>query len=238
MNRFYVLPGFINQNTVTITGQDLNHIKNVLRLRTEDRLICFDGKGIEYLCSITAIDKDSIRTEIISSKKADTEPAARITLAQALPKSSKIDYIIQKAVELGVFKVIPVITERTIAKGSKLERWNKIAKEASEQCGRAIIPEVAPSMNFNEFLSISTDFDLKLIPWENEKQNSLKSVLKEHHNTHNIALLIGPEGGFSAQEVKEAVNRGFMPVSLGKRILRTETAALCAVSNILYELEL
>ena len=236
MNRFYVLPEFISQNTVTITGQDVNHIKNVLRLRTDDRIICFDGKGMEYLCSITGIEKDSVRTEIISSKKADTEPAVKITLAQGLPKSSKMDYIIQKSVELGVFKIIPLITERAVAKGEKIERWRKIAKESSEQCGRAMIPEISPVLNFKEFLNISTHFDLKLIPWENEKQISLKSVLKEHPNTNSIALLIGPEGGFSAQEVKEAVEKGFKPVSLGKRILRTETASLAALAMISYEM--
>ena len=245
MNRFYILPEFISGNTIMITGGDVNHIKNVLRLKSEDELICFDGKGMEYLCSITSIEKDMVKTGIISSKKADTEPSVKITLAQGLPKSSKMDYIIQKTVELGVHKIIPVSTERTIAKGEKLERWRKIAKEASEQCGRAIIPEVSPVLNFNEFLvpapslsrGISTYFDLKLIPWENEKQISLKTILKEHPAANSIALLIGPEGGFSKQEIKEAVDQGFKPVSLGKRILRTETAAVSAVSNILYELD-
>ena len=237
MNRFYILPEFISESSIMITGADVNHIKNVLRLKPEDELVCFDGKGMEYLCSITSIEKDMVKTRIISSKKADTEPAVKITLAQGLPKSSKMDYVIQKAVELGVHKIIPVSTERTIAKGTKLERWNKIAKEASEQCGRAIIPEVSPVLNFNEFLRISTYFDLKLIPWENEKQISLKTILKEHPAANSIALLIGPEGGFSKQEVKEAIEKGFKPVSLGKRILRTETAAVSAVSNILYELD-
>ncbi|MEK7376066.1 MAG: 16S rRNA (uracil(1498)-N(3))-methyltransferase [Candidatus Margulisiibacteriota bacterium] len=236
MNRFYVLPEFINENIIMITGQDVNHVKNVLRLKPEDELVCFDGKGTEYLCSITSIEKDLVKTRIISSKKADTEPAVKITLVQALPKSSKMDYIIQKAVELGVHKIIPVSTERTIAKGTKLERWKKIAKEASEQCGRAIIPEVSLTMNFNEFLCMSMNFDLKLIPWENEKQISLKSVLKKHSDAQNIALLIGPEGGFSAQEVKEAVEQGFKPVSLGKRILRAETAGVAAIAMITYEI--
>ncbi len=245
MNRFFVLPGSIDKNIITVTGRDVNHIKNVLRLKAQDELVCFDGKGMEYLCSIESFGKDCVSARILSSKKTDTEPSVKITLAQALPKASKMDFIIQKAVELGVHKIIPVITERTVVKGSKPDRWNKIAKEAAQQCGRAIIPEVSPVLNFNEFLElapslsrgISTYFDLKLIPWENEKQVSLKSALKEAPDAGNIVVLIGPEGGFSRNEAGEAVAHGFRPVSLGKRILRTETAGMAALAMTIYELD-
>jgi 16S rRNA (uracil1498-N3)-methyltransferase len=238
MNRFYVLPDSINENSITITGPDVNHIKNVLRLRSNDELVCFDGKGMEYLCSITEIGKDLIKVKVLSSKKIDTEPSVNITLVQALPTSSKMDFIIQKAVELGVHNIIPIISERTIAKGSKLDRWRNISKESSEQCGRGIIPEVSPVLNFHEFLNISTYFDLKLIPWENEKNLLLKSLLKDSANPKSIALLIGPEGGFSAKEVEAAVKNGFKSVSLGKRILRTETAGMAAIAMIMYEMEM
>ncbi len=245
MNRFFVLPGSIDKDILTVSGHDVNHIKNVLRLKAQDELVCFDGKGMEYLCSIESFGKDCVSARILSSQKTDTEPSVKITLVQALPKASKMDLIIQKSVELGVHKIIPITTERTVAKGEKLERWRKISKEAAQQCGRAIIPEVSPVLNFDEFLElapslsrgISKDFDLKLIPWENEKQISLKSVLKEHTNTNSIAVLIGPEGGFSKKEVAGAVAHGFKPVSLGRTVLRTETAGMAAAAMIIYELE-
>ncbi len=238
MSRFFVKDFSQDKEKIFITGQDYNHIKNVLRKNVNDKIICFDTKGIEYETEIYSFEKDKIILKIIKSCQKDVESPIKITLAQSLPKGTKFEEIIQKSVELGAYEIIPFISERSIKKTDKNERWNKIAKEACEQCGRTFVPKVKPTTTFEEIISQSKDYDIKAIPWEAETKYSLKNLLKENKNISSILILIGPEGGFSQEEINEATKYGFIPITLGKRILRTQTAGPAVLSMLLYEMEL
>jgi 16S rRNA (uracil1498-N3)-methyltransferase len=224
-----------------VVGTDAHQIKNVLRMKLGDRLELLTGDSQVHEAKIIGLAKDRIECEIISSAPADSEPKIKITLAQGLPKGRKMDLIVEKCVELGVHQIIPLLTERTVGKEAKLERWRKIAKEAAEQSKRAIIPEIKSLSKFENVLKLKTEFDLSLIPWELEQKTTLKQALTSNYSLppslSSILLLIGPEGGFSQSEVATAVKAGFVSVSLGPRILRTETAGLAALISILYELE-
>lgn len=219
-----------------ITGSDVHYLKDVLRIKPGDEIEILDGIGTIYLAKINNIQKDKIKLDIIRSSQSETEPEVEITLAQSLPKAKKMDFIIQKCTELGVSEIIPVITERSISKGEKTARWQKIAIEAAEQSGRASIPKVASLIDFKSLLEKAKEFDLALIPWEMEKTNRLKTILQKS-SFRNIIMLIGPEGGFSSQEIAEAKTAGFIPISLGKRILRAETAGMAMLSMMMYELD-
>jgi 16S rRNA (uracil1498-N3)-methyltransferase len=219
-----------------ITGSDVHYLKDVLRIKPGDEIEILDGIGTIYLAKINNIQKDKIKLDIIRSSQSETEPEVEITLAQSLPKAKKMDFIIQKCTELGVSEIIPVITERSISKGEKTARWQKIAIEAAEQSGRASIPKVASLIDFKSLLKKAKEFDLALIPWEMEKTNRLKTILQKS-SFRNIIMLIGPEGGFSSQEIAEAKTAGFIPISLGKRILRAETAGMAMLSMMMYELD-
>ncbi|MCX5749450.1 MAG: 16S rRNA (uracil(1498)-N(3))-methyltransferase [Candidatus Saganbacteria bacterium] len=238
MNRFFVPRDNVLGDLIIISGSDVNHIKNVLRKDRGHRIICFDSSGNEYLAEIKDISKEKISLAVISKKKNSAEPKTKITLGQSLPKLSKMDLVIQKATELGVFEIIPVISERSVPKSGKPERWNKIAKESSQQSGRTHIPGVIMPVGLPDFFKKTKDAGLKLIPFEGEDYTTIKHVLNKNAGISNIALLIGPEGGFSNSEIELAKRSGFTSVSLGKTILRTETAALAAISMILYGLEM
>jgi 16S rRNA (uracil1498-N3)-methyltransferase len=219
-----------------IIGSDAHYLKDVLRSKPGDLIDLLDGTGMIYRAKITKLEKDRISCEIISSQEAKSEPAVKITLAQALPKGHKMDFIVEKCTELGVSRIIPVLTERAVAKSAKLERWRKIAKEAAEQSGRAIIPEIYELTTFDDILKLSKDYALAIIPWEAEENISLKSTLTTYPPNHlsTILVLIGPEGGFSQKEVEKAKKAGFESVSLGKRILRAETAGMATLAMVLY----
>lgn len=229
MHRF-----FVTQDQIpVISGSDVHHIKDVLRMKAGDPLELLDGTGQIYSAKISEIKKDKIMCEVISSQVEEKALKLKVTLAQCLPKAKKMDLIIQKCTELGVYKIIPVLSERSISKAEKQERWKKIAKEAAEQSGRSTIPEIAPLTGFENVLKIKEKFDLALIPWELEKENSLKNALTTHQ-PNNLLILIGPEGGFSRSEIGLARSAGFIPVSLGPAILRTETAAMAMLAMINY----
>jgi 16S rRNA (uracil1498-N3)-methyltransferase len=219
-----------------ITGSDVHYLKDVLRVKPSDELEIIDGSGTVYSAIVSSIHKDKIKLEIINSAKSEAELKTKIILAQSLPKSKKMDFIVQKCTELGVSEIIPVVSERSVAKGEKSGRWQKIAKEAAEQSGRALIPKISALTDFQSLLKKKNEFDLALIPWELEKTNKLKAIL-QNSSPKNIIILIGPEGGFSSQEIEQAKAAGFIPVSLGKRILRAETAGLAILSMIMYELD-
>ncbi len=238
MSRFFIQADTISGSEISITGSDHNHIKNVLRKDVGDKIVCFDSTGTEYETRIASIEKGSLTLNIINSHKKDVEPKIKITLAQSLPKSSKMDDIIQKSTELGVFEIIPVITERSIAKADKNERWNKIAKESAEQSGRVHVPEVKAAIKLEHLLDSCGGYDLKLLPWECENSRSLRAELANNKNISSILVLIGPEGGFSPAEAEKASAKGFKSVSLGKRILRTQTAGPATLAMILYEMEM
>ncbi|MBU0672256.1 MAG: 16S rRNA (uracil(1498)-N(3))-methyltransferase [Candidatus Margulisbacteria bacterium] len=233
MPRFFVPKAQIP----TITGTDVHQIRDVLRLKPGDELELLDGSGKIYFSKITEMKKDKITCEILEHRTSNVERRTQVAIAQCLPKAKKMDLIIQKCTELGAHKIIPTLSERSIAKGEKLERWKKIAKEASEQSGRTTIPEIAPLTNFAEVLKQKKDYDLALIPWELEQEQTLKSVLTTALRTPSttILILIGPEGGFSQKEIDLAKEAGFTPISLGKRILRTETAGLAIMAMINYQ---
>lgn len=221
-----------------IAGSDVHYLRDVLRAKVNDPIELLDGTGKIYEAKISKIEKGKIVCIIISSRQQESEPSVKVTLAQALPKARKMDFIIEKCTELGIERIIPMLTERTVGKSAKLDRWRKIAKEAAEQSGRAVIPEVLPPMKLEEVLKLKNQFDLALIPWELEKERTLKQSLQSPilPPFPHILVLIGPEGGFSQKEIELAREAGFIPISLGKRILRTETAGMAVISAVMYEM--
>ena len=240
MRRFFVDRLAGNEKIVLITGKELHHLKDVLRLKKGDRIVVFDGGGREFLGSIESVGKGEACITIEKKIEVSRESPFEIILGQGIVKAEKMDLIIQKATELGVSRIIPFTTSRTVAKltgqqvTKKNQRWQNIALEAAKQCGRSIIPKVGELKTFGEVLK-GWDKYTKIIPWEGEKENNLKAMLRPDKSSGCIAL-IGPEGGFSDSEVVEAQQAGFSPVTLGPRILRTETAAMSIVAIIQYEL--
>jgi 16S rRNA (uracil1498-N3)-methyltransferase len=249
--RFFITPEQVREPSITITGDDLRHIRTVLRKQPGDLLTLLDGKGGEYTVRITAIGKAEVVTEIVDRKER-LIPSVRIVLGQGLPKSDKMDWIVQKATELGVSGIVPLITERTIVKvkdeEKRVARWRKICREAAMQSGRADITVIAPIRQFHQFilspepgpltrapgLSAPGPMPLLLMPWE-EGTRPVKEALRTRPDAKTIVVLIGPEGGFSQAEADAAKSTGFHLVSLGPNILRSETAALAVLSMIGYE---
>lgn len=243
MHRFFVNKDNIKDSTIIIDGDDVNHITKVLRLKKEEEIIVCDGNKNEYICEINQIDKKEILCKIKESKLNENEPEVEITLFQGLPKAQKMDLIIQKCVEIGVVRIQPVITKRTVVKvehkdlKGKLERWNRISEEAAKQSKRGIIPKVLEPINFEDAVLLMEDMDISILPYENQHGHGIKNVLNgETAVIKKVGIFIGPEGGFDEQEVKICLSKGIIPVTLGKRILRTETAGFAAAIMILYEI--
>ena len=239
MPKFFVPHENIGDDRAYIRGGDANHIARVLRARVGEQLVICDGAGSDYICEISDISTEEINLSIIEKTPCDAEPDVKITLFMALPKSDKMEYVIQKAVELGVYEIIPFSASRCVVKldsksgEKKTERWQKIAHSAAKQSGRGIIPKVSAPITFGELVKKATDFELPLFCYECEEENSLKKVLSDK-NFEKICVVVGPEGGFDRAEVEQAQESGFISVSLGKRILRCETAPGCAICAILY----
>ena len=244
MHRFMVDPGDIRGNTINIVGDDLKHLRQVLRLGEGDIVQLFDGSGMEYEAQLTFVGKMEAHATILESRLSESEPALRLTLYQGLAKAEKMDLIIQKAVELGIYRIVPVMTERTVVqlddsdRKKKSERWNRIAKEASKQCRRAFVPQVAQPLTLEMALKEIGQDNKAVLLYENEQKKCLKELMKCYtiNKIGVIALFIGPEGGFSKEEVERIIRLGVEVASLGKRILRTETAAISAISIIMYEM--
>jgi len=241
MPRFFVKPENILSDSIIIDGDDVKHIKNVLRLRCNDIITLCDGMGTDFIARIEKFESNLIYADIIDRRNNTTEPPIEVVLFQGIPKSDKMDLIVQKSVELGVTRIVPVITDRTVVilrtekdKESKASRWQRIAMEAAKQSNRGIIPIVDLPLDFNRALEFSRKMQLGIIPYEKENVKSLRGVLKEY-NAKSIAVFIGPEGGFSQNEVDEAVSAGMISVTLGPRILRTETAGIAVLSAVMYE---
>ncbi len=240
MARFYLPNPEIEDGRLRITGPEVRHIRRVLRLKEGDELILFDGQEKEYRGIIIDQGTRSVYLRIEEILSIQKESPLEITLAQSLLKGEKMDYLIQKATELGVKKIIPFFSSRSIPlldKSKRLNRhhrWQKIAIEASKQCGRAKIPEIIPSLDFSEMLQSASPQSLRLILWEKEKRR-LKNFLKELRMLKEIFFVVGPEGGFSEEEIENSKKGGFIPISLGERILRAETASLCLMSILQYE---
>jgi 16S rRNA (uracil1498-N3)-methyltransferase len=237
--RFFISPEQVIDQGITITGEDVRHIVSVLRMKTGDELLLCDGKGNEYSVGIARVTKSEITTDMKTRSKREIRQPL-VTLGQGLPKSDKMDWIVQKATELGAAEIVPLVTGRTIVKirdeGKRIARWQKIAREAAMQSNRPDIPAVSRIVSFDDFLRTSNSElpTLLLFPWE-EATVSIKNVLQQTPGITRIIVLIGPEGGFSAHEADKAKEKGFHPVSLGQNILRTETAAVAVLSMILYE---
>jgi len=237
--RFFISAEQVIGGNITVSGEDVRHIATVLRMKTGDELVLCDGEGTEYAVTISQVDKSEVRTGIISRSKHDVR-YPRLTLGQGLPKSDKMDFIVQKATELGVANLVPLITERTIVKirdeEKRVVRWQKIAREAAMQSNRTDIPRVESIRRFSDFIQAPAPDPgtLLLLPWE-EGTEPIKEALRTCPAAGNIMVLIGPEGGFSAAEAGMAKSRGFHLVSLGPNILRTETAAVATLSMIGYE---
>lgn len=247
MYQFFVKPSGVREQEreIVITGADVRHIKNVLRMRIGERIAAVEEQtGRKYLCEIREIMKETIFCSIVSAEDAETELPAKIFLFQGLPKGDKMETILQKAVELGCFEVIPVICKRCVVKfeekkgKSRVQRWKAIAEAAAKQSGRLAIPDVRELMTFSEALSYAADMDMKLIPYERATDMAgTKNVLESVKNVREIAVFIGPEGGFEETEIEKAKEAGVIPITLGKRILRTETAAITVMSWLMFLLE-
>ena len=244
MYHFFVTPAQISTGDVIITGPDVNHIRNVLRLRQGDRIGVRDGISRSYVCGLEEIGTEQIRARILSADEADSELPARLYLFQGLPKGDKMELIIQKAVELGVCQIIPVATRRAVVKlegkraENKIKRWNAIAESAAKQSGRLLIPEVTRVMTLKEVCSYAGSFDLKLMPYElAEGMAATREIFGRVSPGMQIGILIGPEGGFDREEAEDAAAAGFKPVTLGRRILRTETAGMAVLSILGFWLE-
>ena len=244
MHHFFVSPDQIDEKYVTITGGDVNHIKNVLRMKIDEELLISNGQDKDYYCKIESVSDDEIKAIILDEEFEGTELPTELYLFQGLPKSDKMELIIQKAVELGVKEIIPVATKRCVVKlddrkeASKIKRWQAISESAAKQSRRTIIPEVSSVMSFKEAINRAKEFELGIIPYENFKDmTETKEVLKKVQKGIKIGIFIGPEGGFEESEIQYALENGIYPISLGKRILRTETAGLAILSVLMFQLE-
>jgi 16S rRNA (uracil1498-N3)-methyltransferase len=236
MIRLFLPPEQLTSKQIIITGDQARYLSLVLRVKPGDILTVFDGLGYQHTCKILQSHKKKVIAERTKKEPYSVESPISIILAQGIPKGDKMDLIIQKSTELGVRKIIPLITERSqIRYTQKIDRWRKIALSASQQCGRNKIPEIDEPTEFKEFLK-QTRGELGIIFSEEEKDRNLKKIMSTFRNTQQIILFIGPEGGFSREEVAIATEKGFITASLGPRILRTETAPITAISIIQYEL--
>ena len=245
MQQFFTDPSRIMDGRIYIEGQDLSHMKNVLRMRPGETVKVSDGAGKAYLCSIEGYEEGRAKLKIEQVSRSDAELPSRILLFQGLPKGGKMEMIVQKAVELGAYSVIPFAAKRSVAKLDekkalkKQTRWQAIAQGAAEQSGRGIVPEVHIPVTYAEALRLAGELDILLIPYEQEEgRDRTAEVIGNLQPGQSVGVFIGPEGGFEEDEVKQAEEIGAVPVTLGKRILRTETAGLAALSILMYHLEI
>ena len=244
MYHFFVDPSAIGEGKVKITGADLNHMKNVLRMKTGEAVLISDGTGKDYNCQIESYAEGEGILEILSENEDSKELPSRIWLFQGLPKSDKMEVIIQKAVELGVYEIIPMATARAVVKldqkkaAAKVKRWQAISESAAKQSKRLLIPEVKEPVKFSEALKLASDLDVRLIPYElAEGMDGTRRIIQSVKPGQSVAVFIGPEGGFEEAEVELAKEAGFQAITLGRRILRTETAGMTVLSILMYQLE-
>lgn len=244
MYHFFVTPEQVKGEHIYIEGSDVNHIKNVLRMKVGQELEISDGDNKKYLCEIASITSEEVCVMIQEERSVDTELLSKIYLFQGLPKSDKMELIVQKAVELGAYEIIPVATKRAVVKlderkaSKKVERWNSIAESGAKQSGRNLIPKVTDVMSWKEAIEYAKALDIVLIPYElAEGMQETRDIIAQIQPGQSIGIFIGPEGGFETEEVESAMEYGAKPITLGKRILRTETAGLTTLSILMYHLE-
>jgi len=244
MYHFFVPIGQITEDHVTIAGSDVNHIRNVLRMTKGEQITVFDGRGSEYLCCLDDFSGDVVKAEILSKQQVSSELPVKLYLFQGMPKGDKLDQIIQKSVELGVYRIIPVFTERSIVrldsakKAQRTKRYNAIAESAAKQAGRGILPEVASPVSWKEALEAAGTLDRILLPYElAENMDKTRKILSALSGTGSVGIFIGPEGGFAVSETEDLIKRGASVITLGKRILRTETAGPAILAMMMFLLE-
>ena len=251
MPKFFVENNQIKNDTIYIRNQDVNHIKKVLRKNIEDEItICNENTKQDYLCKITNIEENEITCKILKELETNVESNIEVSIFQGLPKADKMELIIQKSVELGVHDITPIEMKRCVVKlkekdkTKKIERWQKISEVAAKQCGRNYIPKINNIENLKEISEKIKDYDVVLVAYEEEKEKTKKNELKllkkdnqENNKKIKIAIVIGPEGGIDKEEINALEKNGAKIITLGKRILRTETVALNVLSIIMYELE-
>ena len=251
MHHFFVEPSQIHENEVRITGSDVKHIKSVLRMKVGEELSI--GNGVdqkEYRCGIEELGEEEVLCRIRFIKEADVELPSKIYLFQGLPKGDKMELIVQKAVELGVYEIIPVAAKRAVVKldekkaKHKRERWQGIAEAAAKQSKRGIVPVIQEVMGYEEALQYAQNMDIKLVPYELEADldgssgmAGTKNIIDNLMPGQSVAILIGPEGCFEENEIQKAIDAGMKPMTLGRRILRTETAGMTVMAWIMYQLE-
>lgn len=240
----FVTPQQISGDKIRIEGGDVNHMKNVLRMKLHEKAEISDGESRTYLCEVEAYEEDVAVLHILEEMEADTEPASKLYLFQGLPKSDKMELIVQKAVELGVYQVIPVAMKRSVVRlddkkaAKKADRWNSIAESAAKQAGRSRIPEVTMPLSYKEALKMAEELDVTLLPYELAGGMEVtREVIRQIKSGQSVGIFIGPEGGFEPEEVDAAVSMGAKVITLGRRILRTETAGLATLAVLMFELE-
>lgn len=250
MPKFFINKDQIDEEKIKIVGTDVNHIKNVLRHKEGDLLtICNTSNKKDYICEISNINDENIECKIKEELASTVESNIHVTIIQGLPKSDKMELVIQKSVELGVYDIMPIEMKRCIVKlndkdkQKKITRWQKISEVAAKQCGRNIIPKIKPILNIKNICNLIKEYDIVLVAYENEKENTIKNELqkiKKYYDDTSIkvAVVIGPEGGISEEELELLKVSGAKTITLGNRILRTETVALNVLSIIMYELEM
>lgn len=240
MNRFIVSLSDIQASQITIRDREAYHLKKVLRLAPGDKIQVADGQGNEYLAAIIKLE-DSVICQIIEKIESVPEPEFKVALWQGIPKGEKMDFIIQKCTELGISRINPLYTKYTVVRlepkkqKNREERWQRIAFEAAKQCGRAVVPSIGSILNWQDVLAAPKQDGLFLLFAETQKKPGLKQTLENNSGFKEIHLLVGPEGGFAEQEINTAQSSGWYPVSLGRRILRTETAGMAGLTMVLYQ---
>lgn len=241
MPRFFVLRDYITPEEILINTEDVSHITKVLRLGAGDTIEVCDGMGLDYTARISEIQQNSIRCDIVEKRVSDTEPNIEVTLFQAVPKASKMEYIIQKTTELGISRIVPCSMERCVAKmdgkeTKKIDRWRKIAEAAAKQSGRGKLIEITEIMDFRDAVQKLTQNDIFFAPYECEQQRTLKQILTEQNSALTVGFMIGPEGGYALDEVEYLQTNHVPTVTLGPRILRTETAGEAVLAMVMYEI--
>ena len=244
MQHFFVSPEQVREEKIYVEGSDVNHMKNVLRMKTGEELTIGDGDGWLYLCVVESYEEDMAVLKILEKKKDESELPSKIYLFQGLPKQEKMELIVQKCVELGIYAVVPVSMKRCVVKldvkkgAKKVERWNTIAASAAKQSGRGIVPEVMSVKTYKEALEMAKDLDVVLVPYEcAEGMDHTKELIQSIKPGQSVGIFIGPEGGFDPDEIALACETGGQVITLGKRILRTETAGLALLSVLMFQLE-
>lgn len=250
MQRYFVAPEQMSEREVTVTGEDARHLGSVLRARPGDEFIACDGRGRDVRARITTVDRGAVLAEIVEELQGPAESAWRVTVAQSLPKGDKLETVIQKGTEAGAWAFQPFLSRRTVVQyddrkeAKRLDRWRKIAKEAAEQSHRSLVPDVRPVCGWKDLIRSMNEYDLVLLCYEEEGRsgNGLRTVLSQERgkltaagSRPSLLLVVGPEGGFAPEEAEEAAAAGAVWTGLGRRILRTETAALFALACIAYE---